>query len=237
MYSGFSFFRKATLAVFTCTCVCLTSLSALAEGGIALQSTRIVYPQGEHQQSISVSNRTTGESFLIQSWVEDAQGHKSPDFVVTPPLYLSAPGNENTLRIMLSSAASQPKDRETLYWFVARAIPPVNKTGENAGSLRLALANRIKLFVRPSGLMTDINQAPDMLSFHRAGARLEISNASPYFLTLTDVKSGNKTLGDIMVPPKGSAAEALPAGSGNSVSYQTISDYGSPTARLTKPIN
>lgn len=113
--SVYSFGISKVISVLIGAFACLISLPDHADGGIALQSTRIIYPQSEHQQSISVSNRTTGESFLIQSWVEDASGHKSPDFVVTPPLYLSAPGNENTLRIMLSSAASQPADRETLY--------------------------------------------------------------------------------------------------------------------------
>lgn len=229
--------KEHAISALTGICFCLTSLSSIAAGGISLQSTRIVYPQNEHQQSISVSNRTTDESFLIQSWVEDDSGHKSPDFIVTPPLYLSAPGNENTLRIMLATAAQQPTDRETLYWFVARAIPPVNKTGDKSSELRLALASRIKLFLRPPGLKADINNAPNMLSFHRVGAQLEITNTSPYFQTLTGMKAGYKNLDDIMVPPKGHARVPLPAGSGSTVTYQTISDYGSPTMRLNRPIN
>jgi len=210
--------------------------TAFADGGISLQGTRIVYPQKEHQQTISVRNSSSTESFLIQSWVEDAAGHKSRDFIVTPPLYVSAPGNENTMRVMLTNSAL-PQDRETIYYFVSKAIPSINDDAKGHSVLKLSAANRIKLFVRPAGLKVDIDKAPGMLTFHRAGNKLEINNPTPYYLTMTHIESGGKTLSDIMVAPESKATEILPAGSGNSVSYETIGDYGNKTARQTKSVN
>ncbi|KAB8312635.1 hypothetical protein EH228_06380 [Erwinia endophytica] len=112
---------KKTVTALMVASACLASLSAMAEGGISIQGTRIVYPQSAKQESLAISNSSTTDSFLVQSWVEDASGRKTHDFVVTPPLYLSGPKNENTLRLMYVGGAA-PADRESLYYFIAKAI-------------------------------------------------------------------------------------------------------------------
>lgn len=131
---------------------------------------------------------------------------------------------------MSSPGAPLPQDRETLYYFIAKAIPSVDKkTTEGKNALILAAANRIKLFVRPAGLTPDVNEARNHLTFRRAGSQLEITNPTPYYLTLSELKAGGKTPGAVMVPPKGSAKVSLSATSGNSVSFRTISDFGALT--------
>ncbi|HCR1911944.1 TPA: fimbria/pilus periplasmic chaperone [Enterobacter kobei] len=229
--------KRTAIAVLTGTCICLTSLSALAEGGISIQGTRIIYPQNAKQQNLSVRNSSHTDSFLVQSWVEDASGHKISDFVVTPPLYLSGPKNENTLRLM-RVAGSPAQDRETLYYFVAKAIPSMgdNKdAGKNV--LRIAAASRIKLLVRPTGLTPSPDEAPSRLDFRHQGERLTINNPTPYYITLTDIHAGSRTLLDIMVPPRGSISESLPGGSGNNLSFHTINDYGAITKARNAVIN
>lgn len=228
--------KKTAAAAFLMSCTCLTSLPAMAEGGISVRGTRIVYPQDAKQASLSVSNSSPTDSFLVQSWVEDASGHKTADFVVTPPIYLSGPKNENTLRLIHTSGAL-PTDRETLYYFIAKAIPSVDDS-KSAGKavLRIATANRIKLFVRPAGLKPSSDEAPAQLVFRQHGGELTIRNPTPYYLTLTDMTSGGKVLKDIMVSPKGEATDSLPAGHGNTLSYRTINDYGAITAPITAAI-
>jgi fimbrial chaperone protein len=142
--SIYSCLTKGTaIAVFSGICICLTSLPALAEGGISIQGTRIIYPQNTKQQSLSVRNSSSADSFLVQSWVEDAEGHKTSDFVVTPPLYLSGPKNENTLRLM-RVAGAPVQGRETLYYFVAKAIPSFDdKKDAGKNVLRIATASRM----------------------------------------------------------------------------------------------
>ncbi|KAA5989649.1 fimbria/pilus periplasmic chaperone [Pantoea sp. M_5] len=93
-----SVFRNTLCAVLV-SASCLVSTVASA-GGITLGATRVIYPAGQKQVSMSVHNTSDKSSFMVQSWVEDAEGKKSADFIVTPPLYVSGPGNENTLRIM-----------------------------------------------------------------------------------------------------------------------------------------
>lgn len=228
--SFYSFLTKRTaIAALAGTCVCLMSLSALADGGISIRGTRVIYPQNAKQESLSVSNSSTTDSFLVQSWVEDASGHKTSDFVVTPPLYLSGPKNENTLRLMRVAGASA-QDRETLYYLVVKAIPSVDDKNDAGKSvLRIAAASRIKLLVRPARLAPAPDIAPSLLEFRRQGERLMINNPTPYYITLTDMRAGGKTLKDIMVPPKESVTESLPAGTGNKLSFDTINDYGAIT--------
>lgn len=211
------------------------TLPAQAKGGVSIQGTRIIYPQNARQESLSVHNSSPNDSFLVQSWVEDASGHKSHDFVVTPPLYLSGPKNENTLRLM-RVGGQQSSDRESLYYFVSKAIPSIDdQNGTAKNVLRIAAATRIKLFVRPAGLTPSVDKAPSLLSFRRAGGELEITNPSPYYLTLTDIKAGGKSLKDVMVAPKSSVSERLPAGSGSELTFHNINDYGaiSATQRAT----
>lgn len=221
--------KRTSMAVLSGICVNLISLPAMAEGGISIQGTRIIYPQNAKQQSLSVRNSSLTDSFLVQSWVEDATGHKTSDFVVTPPLYLSGPKNENTLRLM-RVAGAPVQGRETLYYFVAKAIPSFDdKKDVGKNVLRIATASRIKLFVRPGGLTPAADIAPSRLEFRHQGERLMINNPTPYYITLTDMRAGGKTLQDIMVPPQGSVSELLPGGSGNKLTFHTINDYGAIT--------
>ena len=138
------------------TLLCLSALfygQAAASGGITLGASRVVFPADAQQTTLSVKNGTASSTYLMQSWVERADGTKTTDFIVTPPLYTSAPRNENTLRIIYSGVAL-PHDRESLYYMNVKAIPSVNREAmEKAhGGLVVATQLRIKLFVRPDGL-------------------------------------------------------------------------------------
>ncbi|MDG1644997.1 adenylyl cyclase [Klebsiella huaxiensis] len=231
------YLRKKAATGLVAVALGLLPLTAVAEGGISIQGTRIIYPAGAKQTTVNLSNSSKTDTFLVQSWVENADGKKSPDFVVTPPLYVSKPENGNTLRLMYTGGPL-PQDRETLYYFIAKAIPSVSREAtEGKNSLILASANRIKLFVRPAGLKPALAEAPEMLTFRKSGGQLEISNPSPYYLTLTDVKAGSQKLNTLMVPPKGKTRVALPAGSGSSVSYRTISDHGALTPEISRSVN
>lgn len=223
---------KTTLMALT---LGLLPLTATAEGGISIQGTRIVYPYGAKQTTVNLSNSSRTDSFLVQSWVENADGKKSQDFVATPPLYVSKPQNGNTLRLMYTGG-QLPQDRESLYYFIAKAIPSVSREAtEGKNSLILASANRIKLFVRPAGLKPALAEAPEMLTFRKSGGQLEISNPSPYYLTLTELKADSQNMNTVMVPPKGKTSVAWPGSS--SVSYRTISDHGALTPVIIRSVN
>lgn len=214
-------------------CVVLGGLGVLLcssafASGITLGATRVVHPADAAQSTFSVSNKTDASIYLIQSWVENANGAKTGDFIVTPPLYASAPGNENVLRIV-SSGVVHPLDKESLYYLNIKAIPSVDKKAQEkqeGGSLIVATQMQVKLFVRPAGLIPAREQATDKLEFTRKGANLNIHNPTPYYLTLIDIKVGAKTLQDVMVPPRESVSLQLPPGSGGTVTWSAIGDHG-----------
>lgn len=214
------------LAALLLLATCLLSLSALADGGIVLGGTRLVYPAGQKQISLSVRNTSQQSGFLVQSWVENASGKKSNDFVVTPPLFVSNAGDENVLRLMYVGP-TLPTDRETLYYFNAKAVPSIDKAKtEGSNNLILAAVTRIKIFVRPAGLAGDVDKAPSTLAFNRSGDQVKISNPSPYYITLVKVSSGNKKLKDVMVAPFSNETVTLPKGSASTLAYSIINDYG-----------
>lgn len=214
----------------------LAAAGAAADGGVSIQGTRIVYGQGVKQERISVKNSSKTDSFLVESWVEDAEGNKSNDFIVTPPLFLSSPKNENMIRLMYVGG-NLPKDKEKLYYFISKEIPSIDEMEtENKNVLRIAAASKIKLFVRPSGLNVDMDKAITLLSFTQAGKEMDIYNPSPYFITLTDINYGGGVLKDVMVGPQSHTREDLPAKKSKFVSFRTINDYGAVTTKETMQI-
>ncbi|KAB8312456.1 fimbrial chaperone protein [Erwinia endophytica] len=212
-------------------------LPSLAEaGGITLGGTRIIYPADHKQVSLSVRNTSDQSSFMVQSWVEQPDGKKSQDFVVTPPLYVSGPGNENTLRLMYAGLPAK-NDQESLYYFNTKAIPSMDrKKMEGKNVLMLAAVTRIKLFVRPSGLTPSVEKAPTALTFHRDGVRMRIDNPTPYYITLVEIKVSGQKLPDTMVSPRESVSLALPKGAGSTVSFRTINDFGAATPEQHVPL-
>ncbi|MBP1036919.1 fimbria/pilus periplasmic chaperone [Serratia fonticola] len=207
-------------------------------GGIALGSTRVVYPADARQVSLAVNNSDEHNRYLIQTWVENEAGKKTEDFIVTPPLFVSKPKSENTLRIIYSGE-KLPQDRETLYWLNSKAIPSINKDEvKDNNVLQIAVLARIKMFVRPAGLAEKSADAPSMLKFNRSGDSLNISNGSPFYVTLVNMSIGGRNIDTTMVPPKSSARVALPNGvATGTLSYQTINDYGANTPATKVQIN
>lgn len=179
----------------------IISSAVNAEGGISLGATRVIYPAEAKQTSLAVNN-SDKNPFLINSWVENEQGQRVKTFAITPPLFVSEPNSENTLRIIYVGPPL-PGDRESLFWLNVKAIPSVDKesmAGKNV--LHLAILSRIKLFVRPSTLVDPASDAPAALSFAREGNALKITNNSPYYLSLVNVHINQRKLNNVMVAPK-----------------------------------
>lgn len=195
-------------------------------GGVGLSATRIIYNESAAQASLPVTNSDTHERYLVQAWIEDGTGRKSPDFVVTPPLFASSPKSENTLRIVYLGKAL-PKDREVVYWMNVKAIPAVNPDSiKNKNTLQLAILSRIKLFMRPEGLDIGELEAMKHLRFQQSGGNLIVSNPTPYYQTLVNLSVGGKKLPNNMVEPKGSLNISLPTGAAGDVRFQIVNDYG-----------
>lgn len=207
----------------------MMSACANASGGIALGATRVIYPADAKQTSLAITNSNKQERYLINAWIENANGQKEKTFAVTPPLFVSEPASENTLRIIYAGPAL-PADRESLFYMNVKAIPSVSKKHQDGNNvLQLAILSRIKLFVRPANLAMPPEEALSQLRFERVGNHLKVSNASPYYVTLVNLKLGGQTLDNLMVAPKSSAQQVLPAAASGTLSWQSVNDYGAIT--------
>ncbi|WP_025901616.1 fimbria/pilus periplasmic chaperone [Tatumella sp. UCD-D_suzukii] len=205
------------------------SAYSYADGGISLGATRVIYPEGAEQTSLPVSNSSNSQRFLINSWVENSQGKKDESFIATPPLFVSEPGTENTLRIMYVGKPL-PKNKESIFYLNVKAIPSLDKdniAGKNI--LQLAILSRIKLFVRPNDLPYLQHEAPAKLIFSHSGESTTVVNPTPYYITMVNITVGGKKVSNEMIAPMSS--DTLSA-SGDNVKFESINDYGA----LDKPI-
>ena len=203
------------------------------QAAVALDRTRAVFNGGEKSISLSISNDNKTLPYLAQGWVEDAQGNKiTSPLTVLPPLQRLEPGAQSQVKIQALPAAHQlVQDRETLFYFNLREIPPKS---EKPNTLQLALQTRIKLFYRPKALSNTEGAAPwqEQLTLTRQGDKYQVNNPTPYYVTIVEASSkqggaGAKGFEPLMVSPKGK--EMLNLGVsilGNAPVLTYVNDYG-----------
>lgn len=219
--------------------MCLKSVLALAllgltglktaDAAVALDRTRVIFDGGQKSMSVNVRNDNTKLPYLAQSWVEDADGNKiqSP-LMALPPLQRLEPGAKSLVKIQLAPGAEAklPQDRESLFYFNLREIPPKSN---KANVLQLALQTRVKMFYRPKALVQKQanGQTPwqEQLTLIRQGDRYQVTNPTQYFVTL--VAAGNVDMKPLMLAPKSSADLGVRAASmGNQPRVAYINDWG-----------
>ncbi|MGE9551436.1 fimbrial biogenesis chaperone [Erwinia amylovora] len=220
-------------ALFLAICSLLLPAFASA-GGVGLGMTRLVYHAGDKQASLDIRNTHTTSPFLIQTWLDNAAGIKTQDFVVVPPLSVLRPNNENTLRIIFTGKGL-PTDRETLYWMTVKAIPQSGTQGNN--TLQLAAASRIKVFYRPAGLAEKMSEAHKKITGSLSRGQLTLNNPTPYYLTLVTLRVDGKEMKPLMLPPKVSSVVPGSFNGAKNFSYQTINDYGAWTTLVSKKLD
>lgn len=212
------------------------ALAQQASAAIALDRTRVVFPGGEQSITINIHNENQSLPYLAQSWIEDTNGNKiTSPLVVVPPLQRVEGAAASQLQIKVTPEANAlPQDRESLFYFNLREIPPRSK---EPNTLQLALQTRIKLFYRPKNIqLTRAQMATpwqDQLTMTRQGNSYLVNNPTPYYISLVSAGTANKDSGRIkgfrpmMIEPKGSAPlgnNASELGATPSVAY--INDYG-----------
>ncbi len=209
------------------------ALAPTAQAAIALDRTRVIFDGSVQSVSLSVSNQNKQLPYLAQGWLEDEQGNKvqSP-LTVLPPVQRIEPGKPSQVKIQaLPAAKTLPQDRETLYYFNLREIPPKSN---KPNTLQIALQTRIKLFYRPAAIAPERGAAPwqEQLTLSKQGDKYVVNNPTPYYVTIVDAASrkgidGVKEFEPLMIPPKGNLPLTVSAGSlGNSPVLTYINDYG-----------
>ncbi|AXX20739.1 fimbria/pilus periplasmic chaperone [Serratia sp. SRS-8-S-2018] len=208
-------------------------LAPQAQAAIALDRTRVIFDGSEKSVSLNISNQNKQLPYLAQGWLEDEKGNKiqSP-LAVLPPVQRVEPGKPSQVKIQALPATKQlPQDRESLYYFNLREIPPKS---DKPNTLQIALQTRIKLFYRPSAIAPQQNAAPwqEQLTLSKQGDKYVVNNPTPYYVTLVDAGARKGVAGvqgfePLMVPPKSSAPLGVNASAlGNGPVLTYINDYG-----------
>ncbi|EEA3736560.1 fimbria/pilus periplasmic chaperone [Salmonella enterica] len=199
---------------------------------ISVDRTRVIMDSRDRSVSVTLSNESKHSPFLAQSWVEDADGVRTDALVVLPPLQRIDSGQKSQVRItqVRSMTDRLPKDRETLFWFNVRSIPPKPDT---TNVLQLTLQSQLKLFYRPAAIARGDNDQPEKkLVAERNGSELTLKNPTPYYISVVWLGTDRSHHlsgfgGGTMVAPFGSLPlkARLPEGSRQLwVGY--VDDYG-----------
>ncbi|HHA1915886.1 MULTISPECIES: fimbria/pilus periplasmic chaperone [Enterobacter] len=218
----------------TLSAVTLIILAQQAHAAIALDRTRVIYNGAQNSLSLNITNQNKALPYLAQSWIEDEKGNKieSP-ITALPPLQRVEPGAKGQVKIQTTGALDVlPKDRESLFYFNVREIPPKS---DKPNTLQLALQTRVKMFYRPQGIEIprgDDNEAQKRLTLSRQGDSYQINNPTPYYVTIvaasTSPKGANLTsFKPIMIAPKSSSSLGVSASALGSQPVLTfINDFG-----------
>ncbi|PIJ48550.1 molecular chaperone [Erwinia sp. OLTSP20] len=202
---------------------------------ISLDRTRVIFAGGSHSMSLNITNENRELPYLAQGWIEDQHGKKiTSPLLVLPPLQRVEPGARSQIRIQVTPAINQlAKDRETLFYFNLREIPPKSS---KPNTLQIALQTRVKLFYRPEPLLVSAdgyaNPWQKKLTLSRQGDHFQVSNPTPYYVTLAGASATLKSpdvagFEPLMVAPKSRAVlKGSAAALGNHPVITYINDFG-----------
>jgi P pilus assembly chaperone PapD len=218
-----------------------------AAAGVQVGGTRIIFDAVKDKGNASITVENKGdEPYAIQSWIDDGSldGLKTP-FLVTPPLLRLDGGKTQVLQVRLvkgNKTHALPKDKESLYWFNVKEIPPKAKGKEN--TLQIAVRTRIKLLYRPAGLAGSAAEAASQLKWsvvagpNGKGAALEVDNPTPYYVNFSMINvlgaQAESINADAVAPmsklsyPLKSAAAIAPV----KFNFTVINDFGA----LSNPV-
>lgn len=223
----------------------LTLWSFTASAGIIAFTTRVVFREGQTQQSLMVVN-TNPWPIIVQTWVDEGDitvmpGHVKTPFVVVPALFRLQPKAMQGLRLIYNQA-SLPADRESVFWLNLYEIPPTQaELSAQAQSVVLTMNTQMKIFWRPASL-TAPEKAAEKLRFYRESEAIVCVNPTPYYVsfaalavTTADSRQAVEQLPDMMSPPFSTKryplAEGKPITMALSVNAVLIDDNGNHAVR------
>lgn len=209
---------------------CLLSTSFAVNAAVSPDRTRIILNQSDKSVSVRLTNQSTTAPFLAQSWIEDKDNKKSRNYITAvPPMVRLEAGEQVQVRLIPQPTLTLlPADRESLFYFNVREIPP---RSEQKNVMQIAMQSRIKIFWRPKAVEVKNGQVnlTGKFDISRTASGLTSKNNSPYFITVGYIGTNGKTLlpktSSMMAEPFGLASQEikdLPA------NFQVgfIGDYG-----------
>ncbi len=204
--------------------------ASAVQAAVSLDRTRIIYNGDEKSVSLNIANENEQLPYLAQSWLENAQHEKltTGPLVITPPVQRLDAGAKSQLRLMATAGTAQlPQDRETLFYFNLREIPP---RSDKANVLQIALQTQVKLFYRPQAIRAEPNKMwQDRLVLHPEPGGYRITNPTPYYITIIGFGTTRKDAEEgrfeaVMVAPKSEQNVKAPQTKTPWLTF--INDYG-----------
>ncbi len=219
--------------------------SGVADAGIVIQGSRVVYPAKEREVTIKMTNISDQPS-LVQAWVDKGNDKLTADkadgpFLVTPPITRVEGKKGQALRLVYTGDDAAAKQQETVFWLNVLDVPPMPKD-QDANFLQVAVRSRLKIFYRPEGLPGNPTQSAENLSWSlvqsAAGYSLRAKNSGAFHVSLTTVqllaegRTFDVKADDVQMVGPGQSVDFPLAGlktapkAGAQVDYQWVSDYG-----------
>lgn len=155
-----------------------------ANAAVNIDRTRIIFNAANKSVSVMLDNQSKDLPYLAQVWLENAKGEKmASPLVALPPMQRIDAGQKSQIRILqLPETALLPKDRESLFYFNVREVPPKS---ELVNVMQVAIQSRIKLFFRPAAVVTQARGAwQEKLIVKLSDNGLTLTNPTPFYITL-----------------------------------------------------
>ncbi|BBG60849.1 fimbrial biogenesis chaperone [Providencia rustigianii] len=204
--------------------ISLFLITNIANAGVIIGGTRVIYHEGNKDVSISVENPDK-IPYLIQSWIDNIDEKKQSDFTITPPLFRLNADKTNALRIFLTEN-KLPNDKESLFWLNVKTIPATERT-EN--SLQIAFKTQMKLIYRPKSLKNvDFVEEQKQLIWSKSGNKITVKNPTPYFMNFQSITFNGKKANDVSyaAPFSSTSFEINDSTNNGTVTWEVINDYG-----------
>ncbi len=184
---------KMKMTLLSC-CLVLINIYSVANAAVALDRTRAIFDGANKSISMTIKNNNDTLPYLAQGWIEDVEGKKiTSPLIVLPPVQRLEPGKSSQIKIeALPAIKNLPQDRESLFYFNLREIPPKS---EKPNTLQIALQTKIKLFYRPESI-TPLKQSEpwqEKMVLELKNGQVFAKNPTAYFIVITNVSSDDKT--------------------------------------------
>ncbi|EPF0317271.1 fimbria/pilus periplasmic chaperone [Enterobacter chuandaensis] len=216
---------------------------------VRLGTTRVIYDPDSNGTTLSVVN-PQNYPILLQSEVLGEDMKSKAPFIVTPPLMRLDAFQQSRLRIV-RTGGNFAEDRETMQWICAKGIPPKaddawantekkNQSAKNKVTMnvQLSINNCIKLLVRPSSVKGTPSAIAQNVKWTKEGSKLKGKNDSPFYINLTSLSLGNKSISDThyIAPYSSYLYDIKGLNNSNQVSWKIINDYGGESPEYKKTI-
>ncbi|WP_258089456.1 fimbrial biogenesis chaperone [Serratia liquefaciens] len=224
------------LLKFGCSAFLLLFTQLVVAAGVGINATRVIYPEKNQSVSIGVRNTSQDSVYLLQTRVlSDLKGGEQKIFHASPPIFRMEPDSLHKVRIK-GDTATLPKDRESVFYFQATAIPGSklmadhSSEGQLSAGMKISMTNTIKLFYRPAGLAMTPAEAGRALQVMLSSEGIKLKNTSPYYLSFAGITVNGKALSlkenqQEMLAPFSEASYSSNERSGD-VRWKVINDLG-----------